>query len=1001
MKKWLRVLARIGFSAALALAWMSGPAMAADRPPFVTGEVVVWAQPGVSEADVRTAVGGANCDLVRATLMDGVYLARVRSTNGPVTSQQTLGAVNALKPNAAFRWVGPNALKYTLDTTPNDPRYREQWHLPLMNMPQAWDIERGADDVVVAVIDSGVDTTHPDLQGRLLPGFNTTGTGSATDPTDTFGHGTHVSGIIAAATNNGVGVAGVTYQGVKVLPLKTGDGSGSTLTAILDALVIADREGAHVVNMSLGAEVTSDTPPAQLPPDEAKTVQMARNGVIFTISAGNSFADGNPPVSPAYLAQLDDHILCVAACDKNKRQAPYSEARPYTTISAPGGDQTTATTDGVLSTWLVSAGSYEYAQGTSMSAPAVAGVVALMLSAGAAPGEIREALTSTADTSMMTKVPDDAYGYGVIDAYQAVLKAGVAVTILEPDGTGGKASVGGIARNPDPVETLRPVIRVAVGQITPDNLTLTLNGQVVTNWSVENVTKTTTDLNNQSIPVMYEAVIRDVDLPAGMNVVEATGVKPGPPDRVVTDIRKFVISPRQIAAGRSMISIPYYQQDATPETYFGTTFRLARWLPLEGRYASYSPLVGMDPGASFTPPDTAPKPEGSAVAPYPLGLAFWADLESIKPVLTKGQPAPTKSFIIPLRGRGGLGVGINWNMVGCPFPFDVPFNALLVDTPEGRITIGAAVTRGYVLPNIYSYDGATGYTFQTLPSGALRGWEGHWIGVTSIADIALVVPPVRITRAAAVPPAVSRDGWKLRLAASAAGMQDTYNFIGVAPGASDGRDIADVPKPPMVSPYVTLGLQDASDASAGLLAQDMRSPGGEKKWNVMLNTDVANADVTVRWNSIGSWPTRTKLLLTDTATGQTVDMRTRSSMTFQSGPDAAPRPLVITAVPSNAGALRISNVAIRTGSSRASGAVQLDFTLSSSAHCEVRVLAADGRSMGTVTSRAGLAGDVHLVWPGKDGAGRSVPAGTYLMQIRAIGSDGEVVRVIQPFSLVR
>ncbi|NLH98195.1 MAG: S8 family serine peptidase [Chthonomonadales bacterium] len=1000
MNKWLRICAQVCLAAGLGLLLTGGPALAADAPAFVPGEVVVWAQDGVSEAAVRNAGADANCEFVRACLMPGVYLLRVKSAGGAApTAAQTTDAVNALKPSPLFRWVGTNRIYRYLDTVPNDPRYREQWHLPLMNMPQAWDLEKGKDGIIVGVVDSGVTVSHPDLQGRLLPGYNASG-GSTTDVTDNDGHGTHVIGTIVAATNNGIGVAGVAYEGVKVLPLKGGDG-GTTITAIVDALQYAQTQGVHAVNMSLGAPTTSDTPPAQLPPDEAKIVQMARAGVVFTIAAGNSFTDGNPPITPAYLAQLEPNIICVAACDKLKRQAPYSSARKYTTITAPGGNQETAPTDGVLSTYLLSSGGYEFLQGTSMAAPNAAGVVALLLSAGAAPSEIKEALTSTADRSMMTTVPSDAYGYGVIDAYAALLKAGVSVTVVEPDGTGGKASQGGIPRNPDPVETMRPLIRIAVNQIEPSNLTVKLNGAIVTSWTVENVTRTVKDLQGNDVPVVYEAVIQGVDMPAGQNVVEVSGVKPGPPDRVVTDTRKFVIQPRQIAAGRSLISIPYYQEDATPETYFGLTFRLARWMPLENRYAIYAPMVGTDPGASFSPPDVRPRPEGDPAPKYPVGLAFWADTESVKPVLTKGQAMPAKPFIIPLRGRGSLGVPINWNMVGCPFPFDVPFNALLVDTPEGRITIGAAVDRGYVLPNIFSYDGANGYTFRTLPDGALRAWEGHWIGVTTQADIALVVPPARATRSAtAVASVADRSGWKLRLAASTAGQNDTYNFLGVSSGASDGRDLADVAKPPMVSPYVTVGIQN-SDVSGGLLAQDMRSAGGQKVWDVVVSTDVANADVTVRWNAVASWPRNVKLLWTDVATGQTVDMRTRASVTFNAGPNPTPRLFKVSAVPATGNATRITNVAVRTGSTRATGAVQIGFTLSNAATYDVRVLGADGRPVATVGSRAAQAGDINLVWGGRDAAGRSVPAGTYLMQIKAIGSDGDVVRVIQPFSMVR
>src|ERR1041384_3131793 len=106
-------------------------------------------------------------------------------------------------------------------------------------------------------------------------------------------------------------------------------------------------------------------------------------------------------------------------------------------------------------------------------------------------------------------------------------------------------------------------------------------------------------------------------------------------------------------------------------------------------------------------------------------------------------------------------------MVGDPFNFDVPFNSLLVDTPQGRMTIASAVDRGLILPNIYSYDGSNGYTFRTLPDGALKAWQGHGIGGLTTSSIALVVPPVRATRGVSnVSRSTLGDGWTVKLAAS-------------------------------------------------------------------------------------------------------------------------------------------------------------------------------------------------------------------------------------------
>src|SRR5207302_638862 len=110
--------------------------------------------------------------------------------------------------------------------------------------------------------------------------------------------------------------------------------------------------------------------------------------------------------------------------------------------------------------------------------------------------------------------------------------------------------------------------------------------------------------------------------------------------------------------------------------------------------------------------------------------------------------------------------------------------------PEGRLSIGDAVSRGYILPNIYSYDGQNGYTFRTLPDGTMQAWTGHWVGVTSRVDIALVVPPARATRAAAIgapgAPGTGTGGWSMRISANVRDLHDTYNFIGASSRAADG-----------------------------------------------------------------------------------------------------------------------------------------------------------------------------------------------------------------------
>src|SRR5207249_8842535 len=142
-------------------------------------------------------------------------------------------------------------------------------------------------------------------------------------------------------------------------------------------------------------------------------------------------------------------------------------------------------------------------------------------------------------------------------------------------------------------------------------------------------------------------------------------------------------------------------------------------------------------------------------------------------------------------------------------------------------------------------------------------------------DIALVVPPLRASRAASVPTraVVPGSGWTLRLQASSKNLRDTYNFIGVSSRASDGYDLSDVAKPPIMSPYLTLGIDHSTDWSgrAGLYAQDIRNSGGAKTWNVVVGTDQTDASVLLTWDSAKSLPRDVKLTIKDESTGQVTD----------------------------------------------------------------------------------------------------------------------------------
>jgi len=300
-----------------------------------------------------------------------------------------------------FLGIEPHRLMILSSFTPNDPGFYYQWNLPLIRVPEAWSVTRGSDIITIAVIDSGVDLSHEDLQGILVPGYDFIE--NDTIPQDDDGHGTHVVGIIAALTNNNKGVAGVTWgQNVKIMPLKVfGNNATTTHFHVAQAFVYAVDHGAKIINASLGSRVSS----ALL---EDVVEYAYQNDVVMVCAAGN---DGSYGIRyPAAYRQT----IAVGAVTIYATRASYSNYGPELDVVAPGGDEN----QGILSTWIN--GTYDYAEGTSMAAPHVTGIVALMISRGIVGVEnIRTLLRATA-IDLGPLGYDIYYGAGLVDAYSAV-----------------------------------------------------------------------------------------------------------------------------------------------------------------------------------------------------------------------------------------------------------------------------------------------------------------------------------------------------------------------------------------------------------------------------------------------------------------------------------------------------------------------------------------------------------------------------------------------------
>jgi len=392
--------------------------------------------------------------LVDAQQMDqrlgsAAHKVGVTSAPGLRARWETLMTIKSLRKDPHVRYAEPN-YQVSAMATPNDEAYPLQWHYPLIGLPDAATTTTGDPAVVVAVVDTGILANHPDLAGQLVDGYDFVrdpdsardGDGidpDPQDPGDSLGggsesfHGTHVSGTVAAHGNNRLGVAGTAYTS-RVMPVRAlGAGGGGTSYDVDQAVRFAaglsndsgtlPQKPADIINLSLGG-----APFSQATQDLYDQVRTA--GILVVAAAGNQASS-----SPGYPAAYEG-VISVSAVDAQRRLAAYSNTGASIDAAAPGGDSSVDLNgdgypDGILSTGGTLSDNgvnyvYSFLNGTSMAAPHVAGVLALMKSVNPnlTPIDI-DALLSAGALSDDLGAPgrDDQYGHGIINAQRAVLAA--------------------------------------------------------------------------------------------------------------------------------------------------------------------------------------------------------------------------------------------------------------------------------------------------------------------------------------------------------------------------------------------------------------------------------------------------------------------------------------------------------------------------------------------------------------------------------------------------
>jgi thermitase len=365
-----------------------------EGAPYVAGELLVAYEPGTSEEAEKTVVRRSGA----RTLED--MPGEVRLVFFPAIRRQASEVVRERALARALEYLGHRAVVEAVDYNylrepyfiPNDPRLSNQWGLTSTRFRGAWNAAKG-DGAKIALVDSGVYSKHPDI-GRIIAQRDFVEGDAVAD--DVYGHGTHVTGIAGALTNNGKGVAGGCFECGLLIAKVMGPIGFTTDSRIVQGIKWSVNNGADVVNLSLGGS------------GDSSVLSMAINraygqGAVVVAAAGNEGT--NVPQYPAAYSK----VIAVSATTTDGRLASFSNRGDWVDLAAPG--------TGILST--SKSGGYDRMSGTSMAAPLVSGLAGLLASRGMSADSIRQRMQTTAKD--LGPVGDDPrFGHGRIDADNAV-----------------------------------------------------------------------------------------------------------------------------------------------------------------------------------------------------------------------------------------------------------------------------------------------------------------------------------------------------------------------------------------------------------------------------------------------------------------------------------------------------------------------------------------------------------------------------------------------------
>lgn len=385
--KRLRHLLALG-ATLLLIASLIPPASGANEPTLpahVEGRVLLKPKVGVAQAAIDALTKAQGLAFVEQLLDNETLVFEAKG-------KKTQALLAAMEKSGLFALAEPDYVA-TINWTPNDPSFGSQWGPKKVSAQTAWDVTKGSSSVIIAVVDTGVDLDHPDLASKVLTGNDWDFVNNDSTAQDDNGHGTHVAGIAAAATNNATGIAGM-CPNCMILPVKVLNAAGSgSYSAIANGVRYAADQGAKVINLSLGGTAGDTTLKSAIDYANGK-------GVLVACAAGNT---GNTTINyPAYYTSC----VAVASTDSNDNRSSFSTYGSWVDTSAPGTS--------IYATYWNN--TYATLNGTSMATPHVAGLAGLLFSQGRTQAAVKTRLTSSTYTDAIntTSIPRR------INAYKAV-----------------------------------------------------------------------------------------------------------------------------------------------------------------------------------------------------------------------------------------------------------------------------------------------------------------------------------------------------------------------------------------------------------------------------------------------------------------------------------------------------------------------------------------------------------------------------------------------------